>query len=153
MADRLSNEDLGALLDQIREANGNVLTPRAVVDAARDVNHPLHSRFTWDDGEAGELWRLEEAAKLIRVVRYKTALPNQGEVKIRKYVSLASDRASGTSQYRLTTDVMSTRAGREQLLQQALAELEALQVKYQILEELCEVWGSVENVKNKHRRA
>lgn len=41
------------------------LTPSIVLDEARDPNHPLHSRFEWDDAVAGEAWRKEQAHRLI----------------------------------------------------------------------------------------
>jgi len=54
----------------IREQYGQ-LTPAAIVDAARDEDHPLHGRFEWDDAVAGEKYRLAQARELIRVVREK----------------------------------------------------------------------------------
>lgn len=45
------------------------LTPRDVVDVARDPQHPLHSRFEWDDSVAGPKWREQQARELIRSVR------------------------------------------------------------------------------------
>ena len=45
------------------------LTPRLVVDEARDDDHPLHTRFEWDDSVAGEKYRHVQAQQLIRSVR------------------------------------------------------------------------------------
>lgn len=45
------------------------LTPQAVVDEARNPEHPLHACFDWDDETAAEAWRLEQARTLIRSVR------------------------------------------------------------------------------------
>ena len=50
----------------IRDANGGVLTPEVVVDTARDPEHPLHSRFEWDDSVAAEKYRREQAHQLIQ---------------------------------------------------------------------------------------
>lgn len=64
------------------EADSGGLTPAAVVEASRDESAPLHPAFTWDDSQAGERWRRQEARTLIRsieVVREddneKTAVP------------------------------------------------------------------------------
>ncbi len=51
------------------ESRSGTLTPQEVVEAARDEGTALHECFTWDDGEAAERWRLEEARELIRSVR------------------------------------------------------------------------------------
>lgn len=53
-------------LQAIRDEHGT-LTPALVVDLARDPDHPLHSRFEWDDSVAAEKWRLEQAGQLLRV--------------------------------------------------------------------------------------
>jgi hypothetical protein len=44
------------------------LTPNAVVDAARDIESPMHSWFQWDDAEAAHSYRLDQARALIRRV-------------------------------------------------------------------------------------
>ena len=36
-------------LEQIRNANGGILYPKAVVDFARNPDTDLHSGFEWDD--------------------------------------------------------------------------------------------------------
>ena len=45
------------------------LTPRIVLEAARDPANPLHAAFDWDDHDAAEKWRLHQARSLIRSVR------------------------------------------------------------------------------------
>jgi hypothetical protein len=55
-------------LQSIYEDTGR-LTPTLVVAYARDEDHPLHDRFTWDDTVAGEKWRKEEARMMIRRVK------------------------------------------------------------------------------------
>lgn len=54
----------GELLS-VRQQKGT-LTPQNVVDVARDPEHPLHSRFEWDDAVAGEAYRRDQAHELIR---------------------------------------------------------------------------------------
>lgn len=59
-------EALCTELIAIRDANDGVLKPEFVLDAARDPNHPLHSRFEWDDSVAAERFRREQAHRLIQ---------------------------------------------------------------------------------------
>lgn len=56
-------------LESLANQNGGELTPSAVVDYARPKTSPIHDRFTWNDKEAGEKFRLMEAAMMIRSVR------------------------------------------------------------------------------------
>lgn len=46
---------------------GGRLTPEQVVEDARAEDSPLHSHFTWDDAEAAQKYRLNEARALIRI--------------------------------------------------------------------------------------
>jgi hypothetical protein len=64
-----------------------LLTPALVVDVARPAEHPLHSRFDWDDATAGESWRRQQARELIRSVRltYREATDTQPAKTIRAY--------------------------------------------------------------------
>jgi hypothetical protein len=59
-------------LQAIRDQRGR-LTPEDVVDVARDPEHPLHSRFEWDNDAAAEHWRRTQAHELIRTCRIKYA--------------------------------------------------------------------------------
>lgn len=58
-----------SLLEIRRQAGA--LTPKAVVDAARPEDHPLHSQFEWDDAVAGEAYRISQAGELIRSVKLR----------------------------------------------------------------------------------
>jgi hypothetical protein len=58
------------ILQEIEAQHGRV-TALLVVDAARDPDHPWHSRIDWDDETAGQHWRLMQARALIRSVRYE----------------------------------------------------------------------------------
>ena len=60
--------DLRGQLQSIYDAHGK-LTPKIVLDEARDEEHPLHSRFDWDDTTAAEKWRLNQAHELIQSVK------------------------------------------------------------------------------------
>lgn len=60
--------DLRDVLLDIRRRHGD-LTPEIVLDEARAADHPLHHKFTWDDAEAAERYRREQAHQLIRSVK------------------------------------------------------------------------------------
>lgn len=60
--------DLRQQLQKIYDRNGGQLTPKLVVDTARNQKHPLHNRFEWNDAIAGERFRRVQAADLIRSV-------------------------------------------------------------------------------------
>jgi len=55
-------------LQTIYERDGTLM-PEAVISDAKKKTSPLHDYFTWDDGRAAHLWRIEQARRLIRSVR------------------------------------------------------------------------------------
>lgn len=70
------------------------LTPELLVEEARGNRSTagkfLHSRFDWDDREAAESWRREQASKLIRVVRqtYREATEDEAARSVRVFHSV-----------------------------------------------------------------
>lgn len=76
-------DSLQAIYDQ-----RGALTPRLVVDEARNEEHPLHSRFEWDDAVAGEKYRLDQAQRLIQVVKLSFTDGKGKEQSVRAYQSV-----------------------------------------------------------------
>lgn len=66
------------------------LTPHIVLEEARDPEHPLHSRFEWDDGKAAESYRLDQARHLFRVCRLAYVTP-KGPATIRAFHSMRDE--------------------------------------------------------------
>ncbi len=116
------------------------LEAQDVVDVARHPGSVLHGFFTWDDTEAAEKWRLNEARALI--TSFKIQIENR-EIKVKQFTSLEMDRVKGGG-YRFMEDVLATDALRQHLLESAVRELESVQRRYTQLEELAAVWGAIE---------
>lgn len=135
-------EDIRKELEIIRKRNGGLCRPADVVAYARNKGTALHDQFTWDDGDAAEKYRLWEARQVIRV--HVTVLPNDAK-PIRAFVSLRSDRDTGGG-YRTIEDVMAKNSWREELLDQAMAEQQLWQSKYEHLVELAPLFEAREKV-------
>ena len=139
----MKNIKIEAALRAIAKRNGGRLVPEQVVESARPKSSPLHGRFTWDDGEAADKWRIHQARMLINVC---VEVLGDGLSKSPVFVSLSVDRGSGTG-YRLTTTVMGDSEMRAQLLKDALSDLNTFQKKYQDLKELAEVFSALRKVR------
>jgi len=129
-------------LETVRQREGGILRPQSVVEAARDEGSPMHDQFTWDDTEAAEAYRIEQARNLIRV--YVTVL-HEEKPPIRTYVSISTERRAGGGYYHVR-DVMGDAERRDQLLRDALLQLQALRRKYAELTELAEIFHALETV-------
>lgn len=87
------------------------ITPQVVVDESRPEDAPLHSRFEWDDGVAGEAYRRQQAAHMIRSVEvvFEPAQTSTDPkpIKVRQYVPtrLTSDDDDASGEYRAIDDV------------------------------------------------
>ena len=133
-------------LNRIEQRDGSI-TPENVVDAARPATSSLHKYFTWDNDEAAELYRRQEARKLIHCVR--VSYDSKDETKsVRAYVSMVSTNDEGDSGrgYIGLARVLSDAELRSQMLAEALDEAKAWRERYQHLNELSEIFMAISKV-------
>lgn len=131
-------------LEEIRKKDPRgILHPAAIVSEASAPDHVLHDKFCWDDTEAARAYRLSQAQKLIRMT---VTIITPSTQPVRAYVSLSCERPNG---YRSTVDVLSEADLRNEMLKDALNDLQAFQCKYQKLSELAPLWKAVRIVKDK----
>jgi hypothetical protein len=135
-------------LRKISNAHGGILRPEDVVEAASDSRSPLHSKFTWDDTKAGHQHRLWEARQVIRVVvEYQIVKGEKRQISVFQSIGNAQKRG-----YVETAVVLSNRKWREQLLHDALEDLQRFETRYQQLRELADVFKVSRSLKRKFNR-
>lgn len=127
-------KELQALADESGE-----LTPDLVLEAARDETSPLHSHFEWDDTEAAEQWRKEQARRLIRSVTivYREATDQERQRTTRKYVSVR--QPEGRHVYREAEQVARDPDQLRLVLADMRREWETLKRKYAEFAEFAEM--------------
>lgn len=115
-------------LQAIYDTRGT-LTPGLLVDIARDPNHPLHSRFEWDDSLAAEAHRRAQAGNLIRRVRiqYAEATDHTPPKSVRAFTSVPTNRGRI---YQPVADVGRDPIARELVLREMQREINALKRRY-----------------------
>lgn len=77
-------------LQRLYDSHG-LLTKPMVVEAARPAQSPLHDEFDWDDSEAAERWRLEQAGQLFRRIKVVITQPEPKSATVN--VDTSSHRA------------------------------------------------------------
>lgn len=131
--------------------HGGSISPELVLQAARNKNSVLHDRFEWDDSEAAEKYRMIQARYMLSVA--VEVLPGT-RTRSRVFVSLSKDRYSGGG-YRTTVDVMNDTQMHQQMLDDALENMEHFRQRYQYLKELKLVINAMkdtaENIKIRKR--
>lgn len=138
------NRDHDAIRAELERLKADgVIRPADVVDAARDEKSPLHSLFNWDDSEAAHQYRLLQARNVLRV--YVVVEEASGS-NVRAFVSLTSDRNKEGGGYRALADVLTDDALRDQMLRDALTQLQNMRKKYSQIQQLSKVWSAVDEV-------
>lgn len=112
------------------------LTPRLVLDTAREPSHVLHSHFEWDNDEAAERYRLDQARALIRSFKVVYREDDNARRKVRAFVSTVSETGPV---YRATEQVLSDAFARDLLLRGLERDTQALRRKYGHLEEFAAI--------------
>jgi hypothetical protein len=139
----MKSETVVKELKKLARQNGGVLQAETVVEAAQPEESPLHPCFEWDNSQAGHLYRLHQARQLIRV---SVVYEPQTDTHVRAFISLTPDREVSGGGYREMIAVLSRKDMKEQMLADALAELESFQAKYAALKELAEVFKAIKKV-------
>lgn len=101
---------------------GVLLTPETVVEAARHPKSPLHDQFEWNDGVAGEAYRIQQARALIKRVRVDVVRADQTVISAPVFVR-APD---GNGGYALTQAVAVSAPDRRQVVLMALAQCRSI---------------------------
>lgn len=140
----------GAALDAIARENDGAVMPATVVARSKRRDAPLHEVFEWDDTAAAEQYRLSQAYYLIRSLVVKVqAFPDKEPIETRAYVAVhpgtGQEDVPATRRVYVKVDVaMQQREMREQVLTQALKDLASWRHKYEVLEELADVFVIVD---------
>lgn len=115
-------------LEKIRKQAGE-LKPEPIVEAATPEDHPLHSRFEWDNSIAGHQYRLEQARMLIRQVRIEFVDSKEKVTTIRAYQAVRNEKAPGYT-YVPSEEVAASPVLTDIVLMDMKREWKALQQRY-----------------------
>lgn len=89
-------------MDRVRRETG-ALTPKALVDASKPKDAPLHPAFEWSDKKAAEMYRQHQASTLIRaVVRIETT----EQPEHREFVLVKAEEPQARPSYVPATEVV-----------------------------------------------
>jgi hypothetical protein len=113
-------EQRAAAIAACRDKSGRV-SPRRVVDAARDPSSPLHGEFEWDVNAAAEREWLRTASELIRSVKFIV------EYEDRKIIApfYVSDPSRSESAYVATAQIAKNGTMSERVLRDELDRIVA----------------------------
>lgn len=134
---------VGQHLDLLRVKCKGELTPGDVVADAKSHNSPLHRFFEWNDSDAAQHYRLQQARGLIRSV---VAVIVGGDEPAKRTQAFVHVPEPSAPHYRSADHAMSSERTREMVLRQAFREFRAWQKRYEHLEELAILFGEAEKI-------
>lgn len=113
-----------------------VLTPELVVDDNRPEDAPYHDSFEWDDAQAGEAYRIEQARSLIRTARIveRPAKGRKPASYVRAFHAMPDPDSAGKV-YVPTEDIAQDPFQREMLVREMEREWKAFKARYEHLVE------------------
>lgn len=135
----------GKTLAAIAKEQGNI-QPQIVVDQSRPKDAPLHPYFEWNNAKAGEMYRLDQASKLIRCVRIVKSETHGEPVLRRPFIHIAGERGEPSTYYPAAT-VMSRDDLRARAIGDAIAFLNRAKERlkeYRELEEESRAVGRIQ---------
>lgn len=138
-------------LDAIAKTRAG-LTPKSVLQAAKNKSSILHKFFEWDDTEAARLYREKQAAGLIRTVTASITTPEHREIEVRAFINVRDEDNEGcinygdSGKYVPISVALENDSYRSQLLSAARRDLTAFRTKYACLIELAGVFREIESL-------
>jgi len=137
-------QKVGEHFEQLESQFGKV-TPKIVLESARNKDSVLHPCFEWNNEIAAEKYRESQAGFIIRnlVVRVESANVSENKTCVRAFVNIQTETSS---EFLSARKVLADDELRVQLLESAKKELQFFKDKYSTLEELAEVFEAIEKV-------
>jgi len=138
-------QEAGEKLEEI-EKRYKGITPKIVVNEARDKDSLLHPCFEWDNQEAAEKYREVQAGDMIRNIVVIKVDDNEENEPIRAFVNIV-DREDNNNKYISISVAVKDVDYNAQIIETAYKELLAFENKYKNLKEFSEVLKAIEKVK------
>lgn len=142
--DKLNSERIEAILNVKKEQK--VLTAENLLESAKNKENPLHELFNWDDTEASNLWRLQQARCIINEVKI---IIEDKEYYAFENVSVVVDDIDSEPMrvYLDKEEIENNESLRIQILKRAINNIEYWKEQYNSYGELKPIISSIEKVK------
>jgi len=145
----------GKRIDWLMDQNGRSVTPEDLLMDARNAKSPLHKYFEWSDRAAAEQWRLNQARYVLRSISVDVVYADGNKKTTRAFVNVnrpIGDDEERKSVYVNIESALSDSDMGDQLLEDAVSELDSWRQRYAMLRELAIVFGAIEKVKTRLRK-
>ena len=138
---------IGTHLEQL----GVEFTPERVLDEAQNSRSPIHKYFEWDDTEAAKQHRLLQARNLVNHLLLVITIDGKAvETKAFHSIEIQMDDETTGREYSSFEVILNDPDRKEQVIERALAEVDAWQSRWL---HYSEVFGGVFKAVNKVKKS
>lgn len=136
----------GEAINTIIEGNNGQIDPEDIVEKAKRKNSPLNDFFEWDDEKAANNYRVDQARYLLRSIEV-VILRGDTEMNVRAFHNVKIVREDDIKQtFANIEEILSKDELYQQILGQAIKQLESWKNKYSQYKELKGVFDAIENL-------
>lgn len=136
---KVAAETAAGVMNELAAQNN--LSAKALVDASRPVDAPLHNEFEWDDNVAAEKWREQQGRVMIAMISVIVDDAVQQE-PVRAYVHIEEQQPN----YEPITLIVKNEDKAEKLFRQALKELVSFRDKYNSLKQFKKLFEDIDEL-------
>jgi hypothetical protein len=138
---------VGETVEKLAAMNGGVCPPAALVDEARSEDSPLHPLFQWDDSQAADLYRRQQARRVINSIRIAPMDDDGEDVSLPAFVSVVKIDEDGASRgYKSILAVVEEPDELAQVLAEAVQSLKSIRRRYANLKQLAPVFRAIDQL-------
>lgn len=135
------------VFQRIQRKHGS-LTNQHILDEAKSPRSPIHKAFEWDDAKAGNAYRLAQASEMRRALIFRRTSEEDDRERVTRAWVPISRRDDGDAEVKRMTwmtmeDAMTDPVARAELIDRALAEVRAWQMRYADVKELAGIFAAI----------
>ncbi len=143
---KTSADVVGGVLEEIIEKHGSV-TSALFLEESRDPLSQTHDLFEWDDAVAGEMYRLAQSRRYINCIEINKS-PHT-DIPQPAFLNVEIKAFGNTASYVNTGVALTDEEYKRNVLRNALSELNSFRRKYERLEELSQIFSSIEELEKR----
>lgn len=144
----VSADVAGKVMEEIEARDGEV-TKEAFLEASRPEDSPTHNCFEWDDSQAAELYRLNQAYHVILDLEVTVTETESGS-RSSAFVNVIKKTSTESAKYKSLDVAMADEELRTNVIRNALAEFRAVEKKYNHLVELSSIFTAIDSAERRY---
>ena len=143
-ANKLDATKAGQEIDRQMAKHDGALTPRQLWESQKSSRARLHRHFEWNDGEAADKYRDQQARAIIQAVKVVYESDSGDTKQVRAYSSVRRKDNGRRRVFVKTVEAMENEVLREEILQQAINGLVSWRKRWAELSDCADAMNAID---------